>query len=85
MYNTIAKEMLVELLFFFSFRFSSFSTCSNIIMLTSLGAKKIQECKYLKDFPRSRAKKIFTRRRNSNILTRVEISRLKGRYCREVS
>jgi hypothetical protein len=51
MYNTIAKEMLVELLFFFSFRFSSFSTCSNIIMLTSLGAKKIQECKYLKDFP----------------------------------
>jgi hypothetical protein len=49
MYNTIAKEMLVRLLF--SFSFSCFSTCSNIIMLTSLEAKKIQEGKYLKYFP----------------------------------
>jgi hypothetical protein len=33
MYDTIAKEMLVRLLLF-SFSFSYFSTCSNIIMLT---------------------------------------------------
>jgi hypothetical protein len=50
MYNTIAKEMLVRLLLLSS-RFSSFSNYSNIIMLTSLEAKMIQECKYLKYLP----------------------------------
>jgi hypothetical protein len=50
MYNTIVKEMLVRLLLF-SFRFSSFLTCFNIMMLTSVEAKNVQVREVLPQVP----------------------------------